>query len=148
MKKLACFALAAGLITTTLFAAPAAAQNNPFGYGQFSDVTEVTIDDGHFLDYANYLVTEWKKQEEFAKSKGWISDYKIYANVHKRDHEPDLYLMVTYPALPDAAEQQRRDEAMRAFMQQNDTQMSAGSAGRAKFRHIGGTQMLQELVIK
>ena len=85
-------------------AAPAVAQDLPFTFGNYSEVTEVTIDDGHFLDYAKFLATEAKAQNDFAKAQGWLVDSKVFSNVHKRANEPDLYLMVTYKAMPDAAE--------------------------------------------
>ena len=37
------------------FAAPAAAQDFPLKNGHFWNVAEITIDDGHFGDYADHL---------------------------------------------------------------------------------------------
>ena len=127
-------------------ATPAMAQDMPFTPGNYSEVTEVTIDDGHFLDYAKFLATESKAQNDFAKSQGWLVDAKVFSNVHKRANEPDLYLMITYKAMPDAAEQVRRQKIMEDHFKQSEAQFEAGSGERAKYRHIGGTQLLQELV--
>lgn len=127
---------------------PAAAQNSPFDYGDYSDVTGIDILDGGGMEYANYLATEWRKSQEFAKSKGWISDYRVYSNMYPRDGEPDLYLMVTFASMPDAAESMRRDEEYRAYMKKNDTQMSAESGNRGKFRKVMSTSLLGELKFK
>ena len=127
-------------------AAPAVAQDLPFTFGNYSEVTEVTIDDGHFLDYAKFLATEAKAQNDFAKAQGWLVDSKVFSNVHKRANEPDLYLMVTYKAMPDAAEQTRRQKLMEDHFKQSEAQFESGSGERAKYRHIGGTQLLQEMV--
>ena len=43
------------------FAAPAFAQNYPLAPGEFVSVTMITIDDGHGLDYAQFLSGQWKE---------------------------------------------------------------------------------------
>ncbi len=144
MRKLLLAALVAAPLAMTC-PAPAAAQNYPLDYGDFSDVTGIDILDGGGIEYANYLATEWRKSQEFAKSRGWISDYRVYSNMYPREGEPDLYLMVTYASMPDAAEATRRDEAYRKYMKKNDTQMSAESGNRGKFRKIMSTNLLSEL---
>ena len=63
MRKTIIAALGAA---TMLFAFPAAAQDIPLKSGNFWNVSEVTIDDGHFSTYADYLAGAWRKQEEFA----------------------------------------------------------------------------------
>lgn len=143
MKKIALAALGA---VTMILAMPAAAQEYPVIGGDFWDVTEVTIDDGHFGDYADFLGTKWRKQEEFAKSKGWTKGYYILANVNKRGNEPDLYLVRIFDHVPNAIEGRARDKEMNAYLASTSRQMDAESAGRAKFRHIGSSQLLQEMV--
>jgi hypothetical protein len=128
--------------------APAVAQNVPLGFGDYVEITSVSIDDGHEVDYANFLATKWKAQEEFAKSQGWITGYEILANPWKRTGEPDLYLVVRYPTLPDAKEMAKRDQIMRDHVKMDDTQMDADSASRAKYRHVTGSELLQVLTIK
>ncbi len=144
MRKLMFAALLAAPFAIA-FSSPVAAQNYPLDYGDFSDVTGIDILDGGGVEYANYLAAEWRKNQEFAKSQGWISDYKVYSNLYPREGEPDLYLMVTYTSMPDAAESMRRDEAYRAFTRKNDAQMSAESGNRGKFRKIMSTSLLGEL---
>jgi hypothetical protein len=145
MMKHVCLALAAVGLG---FAAPAAAQNMPMTSGDYVEMTSVSIDDGHNMDYANFLATKWKAQEEFAKSQGWITGYEILANANKRPGEPDLYLVVRYRSLPDAAEQAHRDQVMHDHAKMDDAAMDADSAGRAKFRHVTGSQLLQVLAFK
>jgi hypothetical protein len=127
---------------------PAVAQNVPLGFGDYVEITSVSIDDGHEVDYANFLATKWKAQEEFAKSQGWITGYEILANPWKRTGEPDLYLVVRYPTLPDAKEMAKRDQIMHDHVKMDDTQMDADSATRAKYRHVTGSELLQVLTIK
>lgn len=127
---------------------PGAAQNNPFTSGDYVDVASVTIDDGHGLEYAKFLSSTWKARQDFAKKQGWITSYEILANVNARAGEPDLILVTRFKSMPDAAETEKRADAMRAFSQQTDAQMQAASGERAKYRRTIGTQLWQELKFK
>lgn len=127
---------------------PAAAQNYPLAPGNYTEVSMIDVADGGNMQYATYLANEWRKAQEFAKSKGWITSYAVYANVHSRPGEPDLYLSVTFPSLPDASEDEKRDQAYRDFMKRTDAQLNAESGDRAKFRTIMGSFLLREMKFK
>ena len=127
---------------------PGAAQTDPFVGGDYVEVSSITVDDGHGLDYAQFLASEWRARQEFAKKQGWIDSYEVLGNVHARAGEPDLILVVRYKSLPDAAEQVKRNDAMRAYNQRTDAQMAAASGDRAKYRHLAGSQLWQELKFK
>jgi len=127
---------------------PAAAQNYPFTPGDYTEVSMIDIADGGGLQYATYLANEWRKSQEFAKSKGWITGYAVYDNVNSRAGEPDLYLTVTFPNMPDAAEDEKRDAAYRDFMKRTDAQLVAESGDRAKFRTVMGSFLLREMKFK
>lgn len=127
---------------------PLGAQNNPMIGGDFVEVSSVTIDDGHFTDYSNFLADTWRKRQDFAKKQGWISGYEVMANVNKRPGEPDLILVIRMPSLPGGAEDEKRGAAMRDFFKQTDTQMEAASADRAKYRHVIGSTLWQVMNFK
>ena len=135
--------LAASL--TIAFALPSAAQEVPLTAGDYVEVTTVTIDDGHNLDYAKFLAGAWRTQQDFMKVQGWITGYEILANVHKRPGEADLYLVQRSKGIPDAAEIERRNQVMRDKMKMTDAEMEASSGERAKFRHVTGTSLMQVL---
>lgn len=146
-----CFKLAAVLCVAgsgLAFTTTAGAQNYPMASGDYVTMTSVTVDDGHGLDYANFLAGFWRQQEEFAKAQGWITSYEVMMNVDKRPGEPDLYLIERYGSMPTAAEEARREEAYRANFKMNDTQLDAASADRAKFRHVIGSQLLRVMRFK
>jgi len=145
MFRLAAFAVAPVCLA---FAVPAMAQNYPLAEGEYVTVSSITVDDGHGLDYANFLAGYWRTQEEFMKAQGWISGFEILANVNKRAGEPDLYLIERTKAYPDAAESTRRNEIMRTQMKMSDAQMEAASGDRAKFRKVLGSMLLQVLTYK
>jgi hypothetical protein len=142
MRKLILAALgAATLLCTT--AAPA--QELPLKTGDYWDVGAIKIDDGHFGDYADFLAGQFRKQNEFAKSKGWIKGYHILSNVNARKDEPDLYLITIFDHVPTPAEDIAREKEVNAFLQQSTRQGMAGSGQRATYRHLAGDMLLQEL---
>ena len=147
MRKLMFAAMLAAPLALAM-SAPAVAQNYPFDYGNFADVTGIDILDGGGIEYANYLAKEWRKNQEFAKSQGWISSYEVMTNVYARKGEPDIYLITRFSRLADAAEEMKRDEAYRAHMQRTVTQMETESGDRAKFRKLAGSMLMRELRFK
>lgn len=143
MRKIILVALGAA---TMLASIPAAAQDLPLVGGDYWDVTGIKIDDGHFADYVDFLVTDSRKQNEFAKSKGWIKAYYILSNNNNRKDEPDLYLVTVSDRMPTPAEQISRNKEMNAYLQSDDRKQIAGSGHRATYRHITGDMLLQQLV--
>lgn len=129
------------------FAMPtlAQAQSDPLIAGDFSEISQITIDDGHYLEYATFLAGQWRANQEYAKSQGWITGYLILANVNKRAGEPDLILVVNRAEFPSSAEGERRSAQYQAHMKQTDAQMEAASGERAKYRHVIGSQLWQVL---
>jgi len=145
MKTVRRAAIAAASLCLAL-AAPVAAQNAlPMEQGDYVELSAITIDDGHNLDYMNHLANNWRKGQEFAKSQGWISSYEVMVNAYPRKGEPDVYLIVRAPRLADAAEDAKRDEAYRAYMQRTAAQLQAESGERAKYRTLSGMMLLREL---
>lgn len=144
MRKVMLGALSAAMM---LSAVPASAQELPLVGGDYWDVTAVKIDDGHFGDYADFLVNKARKQNEYAKSKGWIKAYYILSNNNPRKDEPDLYLVTVSDRIPTPAEAIARNKEMNAYNQSDDRKELAQSGQRATYRHITGDMLLQELVM-
>ena len=142
--------LAAVAATALLFAAPLAvqAQSNPFMGGDYVSVTSVSIDDGHYLDYATFLAGFFRAQEEYAVKQGWQTSWEILSNVNARKGEPDLYLLRRFKSIPDGAEGERRSQMIRDNVKMSDAQMEAASGDRAKFRHVDSNMLLQEMKMK
>jgi hypothetical protein len=141
MRKLIFAALGAvALVVPSM----ASSQELPLKGGDFWDVGSVTIDDGHFGDYADFLAGQYRKNMEFQKSKGWIKGYHVLANVNARDGEPDLYLVTIFDHVTTPAEDIAREKETNAFLAQTTRQGMAGSAHRATFRHLKGDMLLQE----
>ncbi len=144
MKMIRCAAVLAASMSLAL-AMPAMAQSNPMTGGELVEVSSISVDDGHALDYAQHLAGMWRKQQEYAKSQGWITGYEVLANVNKRPGEPDLILVVRYKSVADAAEEERRARQFRDNVKMTDAQMEAASGERAKYRKVMGSQLWQVL---
>lgn len=149
MKKLIIAAAMAPLPMSFASVTPAFAQASSYMPGSFWDVTGIKFKEGGGEKYLDWVATEWKKQQEFAKSKGWIEDYQVLANTHPREGEPDIYLMIKYKSVPDAAEQARRNTAFESFVKMDPHQADAQmSETRTPLRTIKSTVQLQELKLK
>lgn len=147
MKKLLFAAIVAAPFVVAV-SSPAMAQNYPFMPGDYEEVAMIEVSDGAGLEYANYLATTWRKNQEFAKSKGWITGYQVLSNVNNRPGEPDLYLVTSFSSMPDGAEDERRNQAYRDFMKQSDAEMAAASGDRAKYRKVLGSFLLRQMKFK
>ncbi len=145
MYRSVLFALCA---STIAFAAPAAAQDYPLKGGNFWNVAEITVDDGHAGDYADHLVGAYRKNIDFSKSKGWMKNSYILANVNKRAGEPDLYLVTISDHVTTPAEDEAREKELNAFLATTARDQDKQSGVRAKYRKLGGNMLLQELLYK
>ena len=145
MRKSVIAALGA---VTMLFAFPVAAQDFPIRGGDYWTVSEITIDDGHFGDYADHLAGLYRKSIDFQKSKGWIKASYILSNVNKRAGEPDLYLVTIADRPTTPVEDEARAKEINAYLQSNARQNDSQSGARAKYRHLGGTMLLQEMTYR
>ncbi len=145
MYRSVLFALCA---STIAFAVPAAAQDYPLKGGNFWIVTEITVDDGHAGDYADYLAGAFRKNTDFSRSKGWIKNSYILSNVNKRSGEPDLYLITISDHVTTPTEDEAREKELNAFLATTARDQDKQSGVRAKFRKLGGSMLLQELLYK
>lgn len=142
MKSMIVLALAA---LSVLGASRAVADQYPVVGGDFWEVTGVKLKDGGALSYANFLASEWKKDQEFAKSKGWIKDYMVLANTYAREGEADLYLVTVTDRLITGPEGEKRQAEYMEWSKSSIADMEKASGNRAEFRTILSNSLLQEL---
>lgn len=135
-------ALSLGLAT------PAVAQESSYTPGGYTDVSGIDVLDGQFENYMDYLAGPWKAQNEFAKSKGYITSYEVLSNPYARAGEPDLFLVITYPKIYDAAEELRQQKEFEAFMKSDARRLDAAYGARGTMRKSMGQQQLRELKLK
>lgn len=128
--------------------APAAGQGWPTTPGDYWEVSAIDVTDGSGLAYMTFLADRWRKNQEFAKSQGWIKGYHVLSNEYARKDEPDLYLIVVFDKFVDAAEGERRRVAFEAHNQRTTAQLQAESGDRMKIRTLAGDMLLREMKFK
>lgn len=143
IRKFACllvFALASLSLSSTVVA-----QEWPLVGGDYWEVTGIHVEDGAGLKYSNWLAAEWRKNLEFAKSKGWVKEYKILSNVYGRQGEADLYLIRIMEGIPTGAESEKRGVEWVEFMKKSVSTMQEESGNRAEYREVLSSSLLQEM---
>jgi hypothetical protein len=150
MKAMKTLFAGAAMLVAAPMAMPTAvmAQESPLVAGDYAKVGGIYVKDGASFKYAMHLAGSWKKNQEFAKSQGWITDYKIYINENPRDGEPNVYLMTTFASLPDAAEGERRQKVYDAWAKDTAVQREAESGNRAEYRAIKSSMLLREYKVR
>jgi hypothetical protein len=131
--------------STMMMSATALAEEWPLKSGDYWEVTGIKIHDGGGYKYAKWLATEWRKELDFVKSKGWIKDYMIIANVHARSDEPDLYLIRVRESIVSAAEGEKRQKEYMEWQEKSIEKMQSESGNRAEYRTVMSDSLLQVL---
>ena len=131
--------------STIMMSGTAVAEEWPLKGGDYWEVTGIDIHDGGGFKYAKWLATEWRKDLEFAKSKGWIKDYMIIANAHPRSNEPDLYLVRVRDSIVSAAEGEKRQKEYMDWQEKSIEKMQSESGNRAEYRTVMSDSLLQVL---
>lgn len=131
--------------SSLMMATSAVAEEWPFIGGDYWEVTGIDIQDGGGWKYANWLADEWRKDLDFAKSKGWIKSYMVLSNVHGRSDEPDLFLITVVEDVPSGAEGEKRTKEYLEWQSKSIETMSGESGNRATYRTVMSTSLIQVL---
>ena len=147
MSRMVARGLLALMLCAAAVAVPMRAQADewPMTQGDFWEVTGVHLKDGGSLAYATFLATDWKADQEFAKSKGWIKAYMVLSNSYSRKGESDLYLITISERLASGPEGEKRNDEYVAWKKKSQAQMQKESGNRMEVREIESNLLLQEL---
>ncbi len=145
MKKLF---LMTAMVTGLASAAPLAAQENAYTPGGYMTVQGISIEDGQFENYMDYLAATYRRSQDFSRQKGWITGYRIFQNVNPRDGEPDLYLLTESARMATPQEDVERERQLNAHLAQTTRQATEQSGRRVSMRRLGSNVLLQELKLR
>ncbi len=145
MKK---FIMAAMLAGSIAFSTPAAAQESSYTPSGYWVVQGIYLEDGQFENYMDFIADTYRRSQDFARQSGWISGYRILANVNRRSDEPDLYLITEMPRLATPQESVERERRMNEHMRQTTRQAEEASGQRVRMRRLGSNLLLQELTLR
>ena len=143
-SKIRCGSVAVAVSALLAFS-PATAQRSSVTPGNYWEVSDIKTEPGQFENYADYLKTKWRAQQEFAKSKGYILDYHVLQNSYPRADEANLFLVVIFKDWPSNAEAQRQQDEFVAMMKADEHTLSAQSGARGPMRKQLSQSLLQEL---
>ena len=102
------------------------------------------VDDG----YTRPGPGQWRKDQEFAKSKGWIRGYTVFASYHARKDAPNVYLVTMTDRLPAGPEGEKRQQEYMAWRTARIAQMEKEAGDRAELRGLGSNLPPQELKLR
>jgi len=148
------------ILTATLFAAgmafsapalaqPAdAARESSYTYGTYWNVQGIYLEDGQFENYMDYLAGVYRRSQDYARTRGWISGYTILGNVNRRENEPHLYLVIEFPRLTTPQEDTEREALLNAHLQTTTRSATEQSGQRVTMRRLGSNLLLQELNLR
>jgi len=134
--------------SSVMMAAGALADEWPLVPGDYWEVTGIDLKDGGSWKYVNWLADVWRKNAEFAKSKGWIKDYMVFVNVHARSDEPDLYLIQVREDIPSGPEGEKRFKEFMDWKAKSIEALVGESGNRAEYREIMSSVLLQEFTFR
>lgn len=145
MKKM----LMAAVFTAGLaMSAPAIAQESAYTPGTYMVVQGIYVEDGQFESYMDFIADRYRRNQEFARQRGWISSYRVFSNVNRRNDEPHLYLITEMPRLATPQEEVQRERAMNEAMRETTRQATEASGQRVQMRRLGSNILLQELTLR
>lgn len=138
------------LVTYLIAVTPlnAMADERVYKWGDYWEISAISVEDGQWLNYGKHLADEWRSSMEFAKSKGWINDYKVISNLHARDGEADLYLVTIFTDWASEDENDKRYAAWMEWSKKSLDKMQKQSGERVKMRRLVGNQLWQELTFR
>jgi hypothetical protein len=95
-----------------------------------------------------FVSTSWRAEQEAAKAKGLVLDYKVLTVTDPRENEPDLYLMVEYKNM--AAFDAPLDEQDALTKKVFGSLPAANKSGidREAIRTLKGDMLTRELILK
>lgn len=140
------FALAAAGMAA--LAVPATAQDSAYVPDAYWEISMIDVEDGQEENYADFLASQWKKSQEWARQKGYIDGYHVLANSNGRDGEPDLYLITIFKKIYDTPEQLRQKKEFEAMMGKDMRVLTTESGQRVRMRRLKGSMLLRELKLK
>lgn len=118
----------------------------PYKDGVVVIVTAVRTEPGKFNDYFRYLTGPYSQMMDQAKKDGVLKSYTFYSAFPKSPHDPDLYIVETYPNMAVFDTMTDKMSAISNKVFGSLKKSEEADANREEVRKILGTEMIRELV--
>ena len=142
------FALGAATLGLSVMGAAALADDHPYAQGPVVNVQGVRTEYGRFDEYMKYLDTTWKQEQEAAKKAGYIVSYSVFSTQPRSEHDPDVYLVVTYKNWAALDNAQEHADAILKQVVGSVSAANQGAVDRSKLRRVISSETMQELTLK
>ncbi|HEX2492250.1 MAG TPA: hypothetical protein VHK24_00650 [Steroidobacter sp.] len=134
-------------LALAMISSSALAQDTPpYTEGAVSVVTAVRTQPGKFNEYFRYLSGPYSQVMDEAKKQGIITEYTFYAAFPRSPHDPDLYLVETYPNMAAFDSVTNKMTAISNKVFGSLQKADEADANREEIRKILGAEMVRELV--
>jgi len=140
MKQLFC--LIVMLIPLSAFSA----DGDPHKFGTYWTVTSVDTKPARFNDYLADLKANYRRSLDMQVADGKVKSYTMFSNVHARDGEPDLWLLVEWKSAADMLDTPTEYfEGLTAKLFGSLDKGQAASIDRGAMRTIMSTTLLRQM---
>jgi hypothetical protein len=142
-------ALAAIVLLVALAGFTAYAQvARPYHDGSVWSIGFVRVKAGMESAYYNYLVTDWKKEQEAMKAEGIILSYKVISVEAHTPAEWNLMLMTEYKSLAAMEAGAEKADALGQKLFGSDQKMMQGYRDRLEIRDVLGDRLGREIILE
>ena len=140
MKRLLC------LIVLMLPLSAFSADGDPHKFGTYWTVTSVDTKPARFIDYLADLKANYRRSLDMQVADGKVKSYTMFSNVHARDGEPDLWLLVEWNSGADMLDTPTEYfEGLTAKLFGSLDKGQSASIDRGAMRTIMSTTLLREM---
>jgi hypothetical protein len=140
MKKM--LALAVLLLPFSAFSA----EGDPHVWGTYWTVTSVDTKPGKFDAYLADLKANYRRSLDMQIADGKVKSYSMFANVHARDGEPDLWLLVEWNSGADMLDTPvEYFEGLTAKIFGSLDQGESANINRGELRTIMSTSLIRQM---
>jgi len=140
MKQLFC--LIVMLIPLSAFSA----DGDPHKFGTYWTVTSVDTKPARFNDYLADLKANYRRSLDMQVADGKVKSYTMFSNVHARDGEPDLWLLVEWKSAADMLDTPTEYfEGLTARLFGSLDKAQAATIDRGAMRTIMSTTLLRQM---
>ena len=144
-RHIAACAAFIGLVVTS---GAAVADDHVYTEGPVVNVGAIRTEYGKFDDYMKYLDTTWKAEQEAAKKAGYIISYRVVTVEPRGEHDPDIYLMITYKNWAALDGATVKGDAIAKQVEGSLATSNQSAVDRGKVRRVLGSWTGQELDLK
>ena len=120
----------------------------PYRDGTVWNVTFIRMKPGMDTAYLNYLATDWKRNQEAAKTEGLIVSYKVLATEAHNPNDWNLMLMTEVKDLATMEANQDKADALSQKVIGDDQKQMQGYKDRSEIREVMGDRQAREIVLE